>query len=180
MTAGHEHRTDMLQLCKVTEALFIANSRSACSDQLVQQEGITLCINVSRQQPFPSARVSTLRVPVYDDPNENLYKYFDRCADAIASEAGRGGRTVVYCKNGRSRSASICAAYLMRQQALSLRDAFQVSLGRWAGGQVLSTNRGMTLRRVSSGHVQVSCVAVQFFLANKLCSSGLFLLVTPR
>ncbi|XP_048846059.1 dual specificity phosphatase 28 [Brienomyrus brachyistius] len=115
----------MLQLCKVTETLYIANSRSACSDQLVQQEGITLCINVSRQQPFPSTRVSTLRVPVYDDPNENLYKYFDRCADAIASEASRGGRTVVYCKNGRSRSASICVAYLMRQLALSLRDAFQ-------------------------------------------------------
>ncbi|XP_016404384.1 dual specificity phosphatase 28-like isoform X1 [Sinocyclocheilus rhinocerous] len=77
-------------------------------------------------QPFPSMWVSTLRVPVYDDPQEDLYKYFDRCADAIASEAERGGRTVVYCKNGRSRSATVCVAYLMKHQGLTLTDAFQV------------------------------------------------------
>ncbi|XP_016295729.1 dual specificity phosphatase 28-like isoform X1 [Sinocyclocheilus anshuiensis] len=77
------------------------------------------------QQPFPSMRISTLRVPVYDDPQEDLYKYFDRCADAIASEAERGG-TVVYCKNGRSRSATVCVAYLMKHQGLTLTDAFQV------------------------------------------------------
>ncbi|KAJ8270839.1 hypothetical protein GJAV_G00119850 [Gymnothorax javanicus] len=116
----------MLQLCRITEALFISNARSACSDELIRQEGVTLCINVSKQQPFPSARVGTLRIPVYDDPNENLYRYFDRCADAVQDEAGRGGRTVVYCKNGRSRSVAVCTAYLMKHRALSLADAFQM------------------------------------------------------
>ncbi|KAL4608379.1 dual specificity phosphatase 28 [Arapaima gigas] len=117
---------EMLELCRITEALLIGNARSACCDELIQKEGITLCINVSKQQPFPSSRVSTFRVPVYDDPNENLLKYFDRCADAIESEAGRGGRTVVYCKNGRSRSAAVCMAYLMKHGGLSLGQAFEV------------------------------------------------------
>ncbi|XP_072525165.1 dual specificity phosphatase 28 [Salminus brasiliensis] len=116
----------MLQLCKVTDGLLISNARSACSDDLIQKEAVTLCINVSKQQPFPATRVGTFRVPVYDDPHEDLYKYFDRCADAIHSEAGRGGRTVVYCKNGRSRSATVCVAYLMKHQSLSLTDAFEV------------------------------------------------------
>ncbi|KPP64416.1 dual specificity phosphatase 28-like [Scleropages formosus] len=116
----------MLELCRITEALLIGNARSACCDELIQKEGVTLCINVSKQQPFPSMRVGTFRVPVYDDPNENLLKYFDRCADAIESEAGRGGRTVVYCKNGRSRSAAVCMAYLMKHRALSLPQAFQM------------------------------------------------------
>ncbi|XP_016295730.1 dual specificity phosphatase 28-like isoform X2 [Sinocyclocheilus anshuiensis] len=84
-----------------------------------------LTILLADAQPFPSMRISTLRVPVYDDPQEDLYKYFDRCADAIASEAERGG-TVVYCKNGRSRSATVCVAYLMKHQGLTLTDAFQV------------------------------------------------------
>lgn len=117
----------MLQLCKVTDSLFISNGRSACSDELLQKEAVTLCINVSMQQPCPSARVSsTLRVPVYDDPNEDLHAHFDRCADVIRGEAARGGRTVVYCKNGRSRSATICIAYLMKHQSLSLTEAFEV------------------------------------------------------
>ncbi|KAM4604814.1 dual specificity phosphatase 28 [Polymixia lowei] len=115
----------MLQLCKVTKALFISNARSACSDQLIQQEAITLCINVSKQQPFPASDIATLRIPVYDDPNEDLYSYFDRCADVIQEEANRGGHSVVYCKNGRSRSATICVAYLMKHRDLSLTDAFK-------------------------------------------------------
>ncbi|XP_029971911.1 dual specificity phosphatase 28 [Salarias fasciatus] len=115
----------MLQLCQVTGALFISNARSACSEELLRREGVTLCINVSRQQPFPAAAaaVSRLRVPVYDDPGEDLYGHFHRCADAIQREAGRGGRTVVYCKNGRSRSAAVCIAYLMKHRGLTLADA---------------------------------------------------------
>lgn len=116
----------MLQLCKVTNALFISNARSACSDELLQQEAVTLCINVSKQQPFPSAAIAKLQVPVYDDPNEDLLSHFDRCADAIQKEANRGGRSVVYCKNGRSRSATICIAYLMKHRRLLLTEALQV------------------------------------------------------
>lgn len=123
--------TKMLQLCKVTKALFISNARSACNDELIQQEAVTLCINVSKQQPFPASKVGTLRIPVYDDPNEDLYRYFDRCADAIQDEANRGGHSVVYCKNGRSRSATICVAYLMKHRQLSLTEAFQVGSRHW-------------------------------------------------
>ncbi|XP_032887420.1 dual specificity phosphatase 28 [Amblyraja radiata] len=115
----------MFQLCKLTDSLFISNSRSACDDKLLSGEGVTFCINVSRQQPFPALRVGTLRVPVFDDPAENLFKYFDRCADAIEGVNREGGRTLVYCKNGRSRSASICTAYLMKYRCLSLREAFE-------------------------------------------------------
>ncbi|XP_058483551.1 dual specificity phosphatase 28 isoform X2 [Solea solea] len=115
----------MLQLCKITNALFISNARSACSDQLIQQEAVTLCINVSKQQPFPSAAVAKLQVPVYDDPSEDLYGHFDLCADAIQGEEEVGGRSVVYCKNGRSRSAAVCIAYLMKHGRLSLTDAIQ-------------------------------------------------------
>ncbi|KAM8727089.1 dual specificity phosphatase 28 isoform 1-T3 [Acanthopagrus schlegelii] len=115
----------MLQLCKVTRSLFISNARSACSDELIQQEAVTLCINVSKQQPFPSAGVKKLQIPVYDDPAEDLYSHFDRCADAIQKEENRGGRSVVYCKNGRSRSATVCVAYLMKHRKLTLTDALQ-------------------------------------------------------
>lgn len=118
----------MLQLCQITESLFISNSRSACSDDLIQQGAVTLCINVSKQQPFPTAAaVRKLHVPVYDDPNEDLYSHFDLCADTIQEEVNRGGRAVVYCKNGRSRSAAICIAYLMKHHKLRLCHALQVS-----------------------------------------------------
>ncbi|XP_033837935.1 dual specificity phosphatase 28 [Periophthalmus magnuspinnatus] len=115
----------MLELCKVTPSLFISNARSACSTELLQQEAVTQCINVTRQQPFPSTTVAKMQVSVFDDPHEDLYTHFGSCADAIEAEAQRGGKTLVYCKNGRSRSATICAAYLLKYQQLTLEGALQ-------------------------------------------------------
>ncbi|CAF89900.1 unnamed protein product, partial [Tetraodon nigroviridis] len=113
-------------LCGITRSLFISNARSACSDALVRQEGVTLCVNVSRQQPFPVDRaIERLQIPVSDDPSEDLHSHFDGCADAIQQEVLRGGRALVYCKNGRSRSAAVCIAYLMKHHRLSLTDALQ-------------------------------------------------------
>uniref|UniRef100_A0A6J0UKX6 Dual specificity phosphatase 28 n=1 Tax=Pogona vitticeps TaxID=103695 RepID=A0A6J0UKX6_9SAUR len=119
--------SSMLALCKVTDSLFISNSRSACNENLLAQEKISLCINVSRQQPFPSSqKIQTLRVPVFDDPSEDLHRYFESCSDAIEGTVQSGGKCLVYCKNGRSRSAALCIAYLMRYQNLSLKDAFEI------------------------------------------------------
>ncbi|CAM5164800.1 unnamed protein product [Natator depressus] len=116
----------MLQLCKITDSLLISNARSACNKELLTQEGVTFCINVSRQQPFPGLhQVRSLRVPVFDDPLEDLYNYFEQCSNAIEDTVRSGGKCLVYCKNGRSRSAAICTAYLMRHQNLTLKDAFE-------------------------------------------------------
>ena len=117
----------MLQLGQVTSALFISDVRAACSEELLRRSSVTQVINVSRQQPFPAAAVSRLQVCVYDDPAEDLRRHLDRCADAIQREALRGGRSLVYCKNGRSRSATVCAAYLMKHRGMTLSDALKVS-----------------------------------------------------
>ncbi|XP_029473176.1 dual specificity phosphatase 28 [Rhinatrema bivittatum] len=116
----------MLQLCKITDSLLISNTKSACSEELLTQEGVTFCINVSRQQPFPSLGLGTLRVPVLDDPSENLHSYFEQCAGIIEDVVQKGGRCLVYCKNGRSRSAAVCIAYLMKHRHLKLEDAFEI------------------------------------------------------
>ncbi|XP_008495075.1 dual specificity phosphatase 28 [Calypte anna] len=116
----------MLQLCKVTPSLLISSARAACDKELLTQEGVTFCINVTRQQPFPELqRVRGIRVPVFDDPAEDLYQYFEQCSDAIEEAVKSGGKCLVYCKNGRSRSAAICTAYLMRHRKLPLKDAFE-------------------------------------------------------
>ncbi|KAM9184123.1 dual specificity phosphatase 28 [Mergus octosetaceus] len=116
----------MLQPGKVTASLLISNARTACDEDLLAREGVTFCVNVTRQQPFPSLQqVRGIRVPVFDDPAEDLYGYFEQCSDAIEEAVRSGGKCLVYCKNGRSRSAAICTAYLMRHRKLPLKDAFE-------------------------------------------------------
>ncbi|XP_069476311.1 dual specificity phosphatase 28 [Ambystoma mexicanum] len=117
---------DMLQLCQVTESLLISNARSACNGELLTQAGVTLCINVSKQQPFPSLQLRKLRIPVSDDPSENLYCHFEQCFKTISDALAMGGKCLVYCKTGRSRSATVCIAYLMKDRRLKREDAFQI------------------------------------------------------
>ncbi|NXC85195.1 DUS28 phosphatase, partial [Cercotrichas coryphoeus] len=117
----------MPQLCQVTGSLLLGTARAACDEELLAREGVTFCVNVTRQQPFPALRsVRGIRVAVLDDPAEDLYRHLEPCAAAIERALRAGGRCLVYCKNGRSRSAAVCTAYLMRHRRLSLQDAFQV------------------------------------------------------
>lgn len=65
--------------------------------------------------------LQTVRVQVDDVPSANLTPYFDRVANKINEVASRGGRVLVHCMAGISRSSSLCIAYLMKYK------------GKWEG-----------------------------------------------
>ncbi|PIO23107.1 hypothetical protein AB205_0037840 [Aquarana catesbeiana] len=116
----------MSKLYTITDSLLISNARAACKKELLISEGVTCCINISRKQPFPDYNLHTLRIPVFDHPLQNLSEHFDQCVDLIDSTVRSGGKCLVYCKHGRSRSATICIAYLMRCKNMTLLEAFQM------------------------------------------------------
>lgn len=110
----------------VAPSLFLGNARAAAAPEPLARAGVTLCVNVSRQQPGPRAPgVAELRVPVFDDPAEDLLAHLEATCAAMEDAVRAGGACLVYCKNGRSRSAAVCTAYLMRHRGLSLAQAFQ-------------------------------------------------------
>ncbi|XP_004868493.1 dual specificity phosphatase 28 [Heterocephalus glaber] len=111
---------------RVAPALFLGSARAAGDTELLTRAGVTLCVNVSRQQAGPRAPgVAQLRVPVFDDPAEDLFVHLEPTCAAMEAAVRAGGACLVYCKNGRSRSAAVCTAYLMRHRGLNLERAFQ-------------------------------------------------------
>lgn len=113
---------------RVAPSLFLGSARAAAAQAMLERAGVTLCVNVSRQQPGPRAPgVAELRVPVFDDPAEDLLAHLEPTCAAMEAAMRAGGACLVFCKNGRSRSAAVCTAYLMRHGGLSLDRAFQVS-----------------------------------------------------
>ncbi|XP_025744454.1 dual specificity phosphatase 28 isoform X2 [Callorhinus ursinus] len=112
---------------RVAPSLFLGAARTAAAPELLARAGVTLCVNVSRQQPGPcTPGVAELRVPVFDDPAEDLLAHLEPTCAAMEAAVRAGGACLVYCKNGRSRSAAVCTAYLMRHRGLSLARAFQL------------------------------------------------------
>ncbi|XP_073843604.1 dual specificity protein phosphatase 18 [Musca autumnalis] len=101
---------------------------SVLSPTVITTLGINLVINVAAElpdTPLPStAPILYLRINIADRPSAELSKHFDEVADMIEEVRQNGGKTLVHCVAGVSRSASLCLAYLMKYQGMTLREAF--------------------------------------------------------
>jgi len=96
---------------------------------VLDQLGVNFVISAAPELPDTPLSSATkplyLRVPVLDRPDQDLSIYFDEVADMIEGVRLDGGKTLVHCVAGVSRSASLCLAYLMKHQQMTLREAFE-------------------------------------------------------
>ncbi len=81
----------------------------------LDQLGITMIINVTNDVSDVMGEWKNVKIPIMDDPRENIYKYFDSMYVLIENELNNGGRVLVHCYAGISRSATIVISYLMRK-----------------------------------------------------------------
>ncbi|CAL8248645.1 unnamed protein product [Merluccius merluccius] len=122
-------------LCRVTDRLYISNARAAADAAALARHNITCVINVSEGETSACSAAAAsvaaedyVHIPVADSPLTPLRDHFNRVADKIdavgrGGEGGGGGRTLVHCNAGVSRSATLCIAYLMKHQDRTLREA---------------------------------------------------------
>ncbi|XP_030041806.1 dual specificity protein phosphatase 18-like [Microcaecilia unicolor] len=109
---------------KITPSLYLSNATSARNRNIIAAKHITCIINASMDVQRPTlSGVDYIRVPVADLPHVRLSDYFDMVADRIRLVERRNGRTLVHCVAGVSRSATLCIAYLMKYEGISLREA---------------------------------------------------------
>ncbi|RWS08063.1 dual specificity protein phosphatase 16-like protein, partial [Leptotrombidium deliense] len=66
----------------------------------------------------------TLVICINDSMNANIYKYFNKATNYIHDKLQQNKSVIVHCAAGRSRSASIVIAYLIRYYNMSLQDAY--------------------------------------------------------
>ncbi|NXC43020.1 DUS18 phosphatase, partial [Penelope pileata] len=111
-------------LSHITPCLYLSDSMTADNAQLLAINRINTVINVS----FELANtlhpgVQYLHIPIADVPSARISACFDTVANVIRCVGERGGRTLLHCVAGVSRSATLCLAYLMKHHAMSLASA---------------------------------------------------------
>lgn len=112
------------QIAQISDHLYLS-SASAIKEKRLRDLGITNVINLTLDVPVLRAKgIETLQVHIEDVPHSNLSVYFDKCADKVKQVAKKGGKTLVHCVAGVSRSATICIVYLMKYHGMKLRNAF--------------------------------------------------------
>ncbi|XP_078523190.1 dual specificity protein phosphatase 18-like isoform X2 [Lissotriton helveticus] len=119
---SYASRTPSLSgLSQVTGSLYISNGSAAKNKGLLSTNRITCIIRASLGRARSSSySMEYVHVPVADSPDVSLLSYFDVVADKIHSVETMGGRTLLHCVAGVSRSAALCLAYLMKYNAMSL------------------------------------------------------------
>uniref|UniRef100_A0A8C5E564 Protein-tyrosine-phosphatase n=1 Tax=Gouania willdenowi TaxID=441366 RepID=A0A8C5E564_GOUWI len=116
----------MLRIWFVSAGLFLSDLDSAVSEAVLRSRKVTLIVNCSGLDHVTYPRIPGLQfihVPVQDRPHEPLDHYFDPVCERI--QQNRSGSTLVHCTAGRSRSAALVMAVLMRSEGLSLRQAHE-------------------------------------------------------
>lgn len=106
--------------------LAVGSIVSAADRAFLQAHGITHIVSVTQfgtaVQWFP-ADFQYLVLDVQDTVLDELGSHLSRCVDFIDKAIAAGGKVLVHCNQGRSRSVTVAAAYLTSRMQCSVDEA---------------------------------------------------------
>ncbi|KAK3094341.1 hypothetical protein FSP39_000537 [Pinctada imbricata] len=117
------------KLCEPVEILpylYLGNSQDASQLEVLHRLGITSLMNVSTNcKNHFEENFSYMNIPVDDNDSADLAVWFPQTISFIDSVKEKGGKVLLHCQAGISRSATVCLAYLMSSAKVDLETAFE-------------------------------------------------------
>jgi len=118
------------QISEINDHLYLSGSGVLRPDlkkgiEKLKQKGIDCIINVTVEEPmYYSDKIDCMKIRIEDSPYARLDQYFDVVDDKIRAVKDSGGKTLIHCVAGVSRSATLCIVYLMKYKHMNLRQAY--------------------------------------------------------
>ncbi|KAJ3284566.1 hypothetical protein HK104_009874 [Borealophlyctis nickersoniae] len=128
---AHDWRYEMRrEMQEILPGLWLGPFSVCKSLELLKEKKIThiLCIRDSKEGHlvkvmFPNDFVYHI-IQVSDSPMQNLIPYFPDAKNFIDQALGEGGRVLVHCNGGISRSPAFVVAYVMESQRWDFTTAY--------------------------------------------------------
>ncbi|KAF8806013.1 phosphatases II [Phlegmacium glaucopus] len=105
------------------DQLYLGNLSAALSVEQRDRLSITHIISVCPD--YPSTGPRHLTIPVEDSELENILIYLVEACRFIQNALDQGGRILLHCVMGISRSTTVLAAYLMKTRNISASNAIR-------------------------------------------------------
>ena len=117
-------------ISKLTDNIYLSCFRVANEAALLQSVGITHVLNCAANSDSFSVSESPeftyLRLPIADNSEKNFNEFVFEATNFISEAINCGGKVLIHCKEGVSRSPMIAVAYLIRCAGLSKDKALQL------------------------------------------------------
>jgi len=112
---------------EVIPAVYIGNVVDAHNVDELKKRGITHVVDavLGVAPPFPED-FKYLHVPLIDCPSESILPHFNQTCAFIEEAIASGGKVLVHCMRGVSRSATLVAAYLMYERRVTCKESVAI------------------------------------------------------
>ncbi|KAF8839313.1 phosphatases II [Paxillus ammoniavirescens] len=108
----------------IDDNVYIGNLSAALSQDVRKKLGITHLLSVCTEHTFES-RPNAMAITVQDSEYEDLLIHLPDACNFIQTALDQGGKVLVHCVMGISRSTTVVCAYLMMSQRLSASAAIK-------------------------------------------------------
>jgi len=115
--------------------VFIGDERTVRNKAFLKMLGISHVVNCAEGSGFTMVSTGSgyyadvgikyIGINVLDIPQARISAHFHECANFMDKAIGEGGRVIVHCYMGLSRSATIAIAYLMIKKQMSAEEALR-------------------------------------------------------
>ncbi|XP_062304116.1 dual specificity protein phosphatase 5 [Osmerus eperlanus] len=126
---GSYHKPDYDQgkPVEILPFLFLGSAYHASRQDYLGDLRITALLNVSRRDMRPAKGHYDYKwIPVEDSHTADISSHFQEAIEFIDRVKLSGGKVLVHCEAGISRSPTICMAYIMRTERRQLEEAFDI------------------------------------------------------
>lgn len=116
--------------------IYVGDVATAMCTQVLRRIGITHILNAAQGKDkfyyvnttagfYEQQGIKFLGVPAIDMMSFQMKPYFEQAADFIDDAIKSGGKVLVHCRQGISRSATLALAYLMIKKGMTVQDAMR-------------------------------------------------------
>lgn len=111
---------------EIAPGVYIGSIGSALNKDYLLSNGVTHILTVADKiNPSFPEYFQYKNLEILDTYSTNILNIFQEAIDYIDFALSSGGKILVHCFAGRSRSGTICCAYLMKKNGLTLEQALK-------------------------------------------------------